>query len=199
MRARLALHSAGIACELREIELRDKAPELLQASPKATVPVLTTDNQVLEQSLDIMLWALRHNDPENWLEVPQAAFKLIDEADNRFKPALDRYKYADRYENEDGVSPRQTCVDFINRLDQLLQETGHLYSATTCVTDMAIFPFIRQFAFVDKAWFDQQPWHNVHRWLDEAINSERFLAIMHKYPRWNNGDSATLFPDRQAA
>ncbi|MFT5112355.1 MAG: glutathione S-transferase [Parasphingorhabdus sp.] len=194
MRARMALHEAAITVEIREVELNNKAEEFVTVSPKATVPVLALGEKVLEESLDIMLWALRNNDPSNWLLIPDAGFELIDEADNEFKPALDHYKYSTHYEDEDGIAARQNGMVFLGKLDALLEGSDHLFAGQTSIADIAIFPFVRQFASVDKNWFNNQPWPNVIRWLNFALNSANFQAVMQKYPRWTAGDPITLFP-----
>jgi len=187
MRARLALASAGIPCELREILLRDKAPELLQASPKGTVPVLVTETAVIDESLDIMLWALKRNDPEGWLDMPDSGHSLITRTDAEFKPNLDAYKY------KDDISARTRAATFLLELDARL--SPNLFGTAPKLADMAILTFVRQFAFVDKPWFDAQGWPNLSRWLQDFITSHRFAAIMQKYPKWQAADAPTLFPD----
>jgi glutathione S-transferase len=186
MRARLALASAGIPCELREILLRDKAPELLQASPKGTVPVLVTDTKVIDESLDIMLWALGRNDPDGWLDMPDNGHSLITRTDSEFKPNLDAYKY------KDNMAARTRAAAFLQELDARL--SPNLFGATPTLADMAIVTFVRQFAFVDKPWFDAQDWPNLSNWLQNFITSSRFAAIMQKHPKWQAGNSPTLFP-----
>ncbi len=186
MRARLALASAGITCELREILLRDKAPELLQASPKGTVPVLVTETAVIDESLDIMLWALVRHDPEGWLDMPAAGHDLVTRSDTEFKPNLDAYKY------KDDRNARSRAATFLHELDARL--SPNLFGANPKLADMAILTFVRQFAFVDKPWFDAQDWPNLSNWLQDFITSPRFAAIMQKYPKWQAGDSTTLFP-----
>jgi glutathione S-transferase len=186
MRARLALASAGIPCELREILLRDKAPELLQASPKGTVPVLVTDTKVIDESLDIMLWALGRNDPDGWLDMPDNGHSLITRTDSEFKPNLDAYKY------KDNMAARTRAAAFLQELDARL--SPNLFGATPTLADMAIVTFVRQFAFVDKPWFDAQDWPNLSNWLHDFIASTRFAAIMQKHPKWQAGDAPTLFP-----
>jgi len=187
MRARLALASADITCELREILLRDKAPELIKVSPKATVPVLLTPD-VVDESLDIMLWALGKNDPEGWLEMPDDGHTLIAQSDTGFKSALDAYKY--KHSEED----RTKASAFLRILDQMLIDQPYLFGPSATLADMAILTFVRQFAFVDKAWFDAQPWPNLAKWLENFIASPRFSNIMQKYPKWQVGDPVTLFP-----
>ena len=192
MRARLALVSAGIESELREILLRDKAPEFLETSPKGTVPVIVTDNQTIEESLDIMDWALAQNDPENWRDYPTEGRALIAEGDGPFKTALDRYKYQHRHQSDIEVE-RQNASVFLRKLDAQLQDHPYLYGDHPTLPDMATVTFVRQFANTDRAWFDAQDWHNLRRWLDAFTESDRFAHIMHKYPKWQAGDPVTVF------
>lgn len=194
MRARLAIHAAGLAVEIREIVLRDKHPLFLETSPKGTVPVLVAKNRVLEESLDIMHWALAQRDPEGWLNTPADAHDLIDEADGDFKAALDRYKYASRYPEIDTTSERDRAAGFLWRLDHMLDGQSGLYADRIGLADMAIVTFVRQFAFVDRVWFDEMGWNSLRQWLDSFINSGRFSAIMTKYPRWETDDPVTRFP-----
>ncbi|MEM7470718.1 MAG: glutathione S-transferase [Pseudomonadota bacterium] len=193
MRGRLALVSAGIETELREILLRDKAPEFLEASPKGTVPVLVTDNQIIEESLDVMDWALAQNDPEGWLDYPSEGRALIATSDGPFKTALDRYKYHTRHDSEP-VEERENAAQFLRQLDTKLHGNPYLYGDAPTQPDMAILPFVRQFANTDRAWFDAQPWPDLIRWLDAFQNSERFVRIMPKFPKWQAGDPVTHFP-----
>ncbi|MEP3299632.1 MAG: glutathione S-transferase [Pseudoruegeria sp.] len=195
MRARLALHVAGIPCELREIVLRDKAPEFLALSPKGTVPVLQQGETLLEESLDIMLWALSQNDPEGWLAHKAVALPLIKQSDGPFKTALDRYKYGSRFPGADASDERDTASEFLRHLNRLLTQSEFLHSARPTLADMAIVTFVRQFAFVDKEWFDAQDWPELLRWLSVFLESPRFTAIMHKYPKWVANAPVTPFPD----
>lgn len=194
MRARLAIVSAGITCELREVLLRDKAPEMLTASAKGTVPVVVADHAVIDESLDIMLWALGQNDPEGWLADKETALTLIADCDGPFKTALDRYKYAARYDGTDPVAERTKATVFLNHLNALLNGQDYLFGPTPTLADMGVVTFVRQFAFVDKPWFDVQPWQNLSRWLEAFLVSPRFIAIMNKHPKWEKGDPVTLFP-----
>ena len=193
MRARLAIASADIECELREVVLRDKAPEFLEASASATVPCLVTE-ETLDESYDIMLWALGQNDPEGWLDMPEVGHALIEEADGPFKTALDRYKYASRYENADALEERAKGAVFITKLEAILDGKPWLYGDKPSLADMAILPFIRQFAHVDLKWFSAQDWQGVTDWLEAFKTSDRFQAIMAKYPKWEAGDAVTVFP-----
>ncbi|MEO0913929.1 MAG: glutathione S-transferase [Pseudomonadota bacterium] len=191
MRARLALLVSGVAVELREIVLREKPQAFLEASPSATVPCLVGPEGVIDESLDIMIWALRQCDPEGWLEMPAAGFEWIARADGPFKAALDRTKYASRYPEVDPVEARAKAAAFLGDLDAALD--GWLFGRPT-LADYALLPFVRQFAFIDKAWFDAQPWPGVQGWLARFLASERFGAIMGKYPPWREGDAPVIFP-----
>jgi len=193
IRARLALQITGFKTELREILLRDKAPEFLAVSPPQTVPALVLGNEVIDESLDIMKWALQQNDPGHWLDMPRAGHALIAEADGPFKAALDRTKYASRYPGEDKLDHRARAAKFLYQLDQRLQP-GYLFGPNPSLADMAILPFVRQFAFIDKDWFDAQDWPDLKRWLKAFLASGLFLAVMGKYPKWQAGEAATIFP-----
>lgn len=194
MRARLALASSGTICELREIVLRDKAQAFLEASPKGTVPVLVLGDKVIEESLDIMHWALEQHDPEGLLEMPGAGHELIALFDTEFKTALDRYKYANRYDGADPLEHREKAARILWQLDKQIAENDWLYGTRAGLADIAILPFIRQFAHVDKGWFDGAGWTNLTRWLDAFLSSARFASIMAKYPRWEPGQAVVLFP-----
>ena len=194
MRARLAIAASGVEVELREILLRDKAPAFLEASPKGTVPVLVTP-EVIEESRDVMAWALAQNDPEGWLDMPAAGHALIDQADGPFKSALDRTKYASRYPDANPDTAREEASVFLRQLESLLRD-AYLFGPAPSLADMAILPFVRQFAHIDKAWFDAQAWPNLSRWLETFLASDRFAAIMTKYPKWVSGDAPTYFRGR---
>ncbi len=199
MRARLAIASAGFQVELREILLRDKAPEFITASPKATVPVfLLPDGTAIEESLDIMMHVLGLTDPEGLLSPTSGTLAemcaLISKSDGPFKSALDRYKYANRYEGADPVSERNKAALFLHRLnDRLTSNHGFLFGTRISLADIAILPFIRQFANVDRAWFDCQDWPALIEALNNFTGSTRFTAIMTKYARWHSGDAPTFF------
>lgn len=193
MRARLAISVAGIETELREIVLRDKAPEFLAASPSATVPTLVDGDMIIDESLDIMIWALRRADPEGWLDMPAEGHGLIAQADGPFKTALDRYKYASRFADVDAISERATCLAFLAELDARIDGNSYLFGDIPKLADMAVLPFVRQFAHVDLDWFQAQCLPSVQGWLERFKTSNRFLDIMAKYPRWQAGDSVTLF------
>jgi len=192
MRARLALLSAGIRVELREIVLRDKAPEFLATSPTGTVPCLKTDKKTIDESLHIMAWALAQNDPENLMQQPPEAYELMAQCDGPFKHALDRTKYKTRYPNENPEHHLKTATEFLITLDRQL--APNLYGDSLKLADIAILPFVRQFAHIDQNWFYAQPWPNLIDWLDRFKSSDRFVAIMQKYQKWENGDARIFFP-----
>ena len=197
IRSRMAIAVSQQQVELREVDLKHKPTELLTCSPKATVHVLQLDKQnILEESLDIMHWALQINDPQNWLAFNNEAMtaKLIVENDNKFKQHLDSYKYADRFpENSLEYYQHQAC-SFPNRLENLLQTKRYLLSNQPTLADVAIFPFIRQFAFVDKKWFDHMPWQYLQHWLDHFLNDPLFDLVMEKTPPWQATGQLKIFP-----
>ena len=193
MRARLAIASSKTPVELREILLRDKAQAFLDTSPSATVPCLKTEGQVLDESLDVMLWALDQSDPEGWLDMPPEGRDLISEADGPFKAALDRTKYHTRY-GSDPEEERAKANVFLAKLDAQIGDKAFFFKDTPSLADMAILPFVRQFAFVDKARFDSEPFDNLKRWLESFLASDRFAHIMPKFPVWSPQDAPTYFP-----
>jgi len=184
IRARLALRVAGIAVDCREVNLRDKPAALRELSPKASVPVLQLpDGRVLEQSLDIMHWALSAHDPEGWLAVanPCAAADWIARNDDEFKPLLDRYKYAVRHPERSRAQHRESALaGFVLALDERLRESRHLLGAGCSVADAAIFPFVRQFAAVEPAWFEAMPLPGIQAWLANWLRSAIYIAVMRK-------------------
>lgn len=200
MRTRLALTISNQQCGLREIVLRDKPAEMIALSPKASVPVLhLTDGSVLEESLDIMLWALERDDPQHWLTPQNGSLldmiSLISENDGSFKNHLDRYKYAIRYEEgTDPVYHRAEGSLFLNTLNDRLEIHSQLYGNRATLADFAILPFVRQFANTDRAWFDNQPLQHLQNWLDEHLSSDLFQGIMKKVPVWAPGDKEPVFP-----
>jgi len=194
MRARLAIQSSGQRVALREILLKDKPPLFLATSPKGTVPVLQDADTVIEESRDVMLWALGRNDPEGWLNMPDDGFALIDRCDGPFKMALDHTKYAVRYPDLHEADAREEAMVFLRDLDARLQENAFLMGANRTMADMAILPFVRQFANTDRAWLDRQGLKPLTLWLDDFLHSERFQRIMTKYPPWQEGQDQVIFP-----
>lgn len=191
IRARLALLVSGQAVVLREVALRDKPDALRQASPKATVPVLLLpDGQVIDQSIDIMRWALARSDPEGWLVRDDAG--LIAGNDGPFKQHLDRTKYPDRHGSDPAVH-RAAALDWLHALDTRLRDSDQLCGATRGLADMAIFPFVRQFAAIDPAWFAAQALPHLHRWLDAHLQSALFATAMLRIAPWHEGEAPVIF------
>lgn len=192
IRARLALTVGTKRCELREVKLSAKPDEMLAASPKGTVPVLVLpDGDVLDESLDIMQWALGSNDPEGWLRRSDA--KLIARNDTSFKHALDRYKYPDRYD-EDPTPHRVDGVAFLHELEARLARAGQLCGQDRGFADAAIMPFVRQFAAVDSEWFAAQPLSHLQAWLAGHLASPLFESVMVRMKPWQPGDEPVVFP-----
>ena len=197
MRARLALSISGQACVVREVLLRDKPPEMLARSAKGTVPVLVlSDGTVMDESLDIMRWALRRHDPHNWLS-PEGGtlddmLALISENDGPFKEHLDRYKYSTRYDDADPMEHREQGVRFLETLNARLETSAFLFGDHISLADIAIFPFVRQFANADRAWFDAAALKPLQDWLDHHVTSDLFAHVMQKYPVWAPGDVEPL-------
>jgi glutathione S-transferase len=179
MRARLALDVSGQEYELREVALRNKPPEMLQVSPKGTVPVLVLpDGEVIDESLDIMLWALNRNDPEHWLTPACDMRGLISQFDSHFKQHLDRYKYPTRFAGADPLASRAEASQDLALLEERLTRTVYLAGQHVSLADMAIVPFVRQFANVDSDWFASQTFTALQRWLKSLLESPRFERIM---------------------
>ncbi|MEI7497306.1 MAG: rhodanese-related sulfurtransferase, partial [Betaproteobacteria bacterium] len=198
MRARLALLVSGVRCEMREITLAHKPSNMLDASQKGTVPVLVLKDRVLDQSLDIMQWALQQNDPEGWSTSGQTldeqARALVRICDDVFKTHLDRYKYPNRYDLPDGLADRQAGSSYLYQLNTQLKESTFLMGAKWSWVDAAIAPFVRQFARTDRIWFDAQAWPSLQNWLTQFENSENFSTVMHRYKIWYEGAKPVAFP-----
>lgn len=200
MRARMALAYSEIACELREVVLRDKPGTMLEASPKGTVPVLVLpDGEVLDESLDIINWALAQNDPEGWGLEDNESRALITRNDGTFKHHLDRYKYPGRYGDTDPTEHRAAGLNVLRDLDMRLSKTRYLRGETLSLTDIALAPFIRQFANTDRTWFDAQDLPHLQAWLSGILESPVFTRIMPKYSQWQPGDPVTAFPPAKSA
>ncbi|MEO8121971.1 MAG: glutathione S-transferase [Rhodoferax sp.] len=200
MRARLALLASAQVCELREVVLAHKPAALLQASTKGTVPVLIdTHGQVIDQSLDIMLWALRRNDSRQWLNangVPlEAMLALIAPCDGEFKFHLDRYKYPNRFGLSDAALHREQGAHYLSVLNTRLLAHAHLTGESESLADMAIAPFVRQFAHTDPVWFAAQAWLALQSWLAAFEHSPTYQQAMAKYAPWTPGQPPVLFPD----
>lgn len=196
MRARLAIVSAQLEVELREVELRNKPESLLLISPKETVPVLVLNNgQVLDESLDIMSWALQQNDPEHWLETDwlKDTETLIQWNDGEFKYYLDRYKYADRHPDFSAIEYRRQAEQFLAELEKRLYQNTYLCGNHFSLADAVILPFIRQFTAVDSVWFESKPYPLIQQWLNKFVASNRFIAVMTKYEPWKPDDLPIKF------
>ena len=207
MRARLActLFLSPQSLELREVVLKNKPRELLDISPKATVPALflpgeqLSDSRVIDESRDIILWALEQGSTDRLKQqfspthLESDIVELIDENDGTFKWALDRYKYSDRFE-ESEEHYRKLGEAFLAKLEQLLEKNRYLFTTEMNLADIAIFPFVRQFAHVDKKWFEQSPYPKLIQWLNELLESELFKSIMEKYKPWQAGNETVFFP-----
>ena len=200
MRARLAVCSAGIRVELREILLRDTPAAFLHASPKGTVPVVElADGTVLEERRDVMQWALSQNDPDGWLDVqrrdPDQTASFLDALDGPFKTHLDRYKYASRFDPEAALEHRAAGAAMLAEFDARLAAQPGLSGEKNGLLDFATLPFIRQFRIADPVWFDAQPWPHLHRWLQAFLESPQFASVMKKYAAWQEGDDGVAFPE----
>ncbi|MGI9291683.1 MAG: glutathione S-transferase [Gammaproteobacteria bacterium] len=199
IRARLALRYAGLQVEIREVVLRDKPEAMLTLSPKGTVPVLVleqgrAESEIIEESLEVMLWALAQNDPDGWLDIDmQEAISLIDANDDQFKPWLDRYKYPDRFDGHEPGEALGHCENFLQQIEQRLQQRAFICGDKASLVDMAMYSFVRQFAFVDIDWFSSSPYQQLNKWLDDFLASDLFTESMQKYPPWHEGDQVTVF------
>lgn len=188
IRARMALAYAGVEVELREVVLRNKPAAMLQVSPKGTVPVMVLPNgTVIDESIDIMRWALAIHDPDKWRLAGAAADTLIEMNDFEFKPVLDRYKYSDRYPEFTHAEYSEQAKPFLLQLEVQLGDSEFLFGPSPGFADVALFPFIRQFAFVNKAAFDRLPFTRLQKWLAYFLGMPLFLDVMSKYPVWVEG------------
>lgn len=185
IRARMAITISGIEVDQHEVNLRNKPAALFECSPKGTVPVLKlADGRVIDESLDIMQWALAQNDPEHWLDQPYGISgemqMLITQNDEPFKTALDYYKYSVRFPEHSEQYYREQAEFFLKELEARLSQTAYLMGDRLTLADIAIFPFIRQFSNVDKDWFYASPYPHLIRWLDARITSDIFIAVMQR-------------------
>ncbi|MGP5176809.1 glutathione S-transferase [Psychrobacter aquimaris] len=200
MRARLGILFAELSVELREITLKNKPEQMLAISPKGTVPVLQlVDGTVIEESVEIMTWALEQNDPQGLLDEktsPQAD-ALIAQNDNEFKHWLDRYKYADRHVEMTQTEYRQRGEVFLQRLEELLTNNTYLLGERITIADIGIMPFVRQFAHVDRDVFYSLPYPKLQLWLQKWLAHPLFLQVMTKFQPWQEGDDVVIFPDTQ--
>ena len=189
MRARLAIKASRLIVEIREVKLKNKPEELLNISPKATVPVLyISSKKIIEESLDIMKWALEINDPLKLLEQEKLnrieVHNTLNKLENDFKQNLDRYKYSSRFDQPNPELYRDKNLKILNEFNNLLQHNKGIYSSHLSLLDYAIFPFVRQFRNVNSVWFDSLELKFLKSWLYELIDSDEFLSIMKKYEIW---------------
>lgn len=196
IRARLAIAYSQQTVQLREIILKDKPAEMLKISHKGTIPVLQlSSGEVLEESLDIVVWAISKNDPDSWLSNDiHNMLDLIDENDFEFKGWLDRYKYSDRFPNYSKAFYREQCEEFLVKLETRLQNNRYLYSSKISLADIAILPFIRQFALVNEQWFKSSPYPSLQQWLYTFLETPLFNSVMHKYTPWLTARQEQKFP-----
>ncbi|MCZ8500984.1 glutathione S-transferase [Vibrio lentus] len=184
---------------LREIVTKDKPSELLASSPKGTVPVLILpDGQIIEQSLDVMNWALQQSDPQDLLRssnptLSQQVHQLIKVNDDEFIGHLEKYRASVRYRNIDTEQRRQACEGFISKLEQLLSDQAYFFGETPSLADFAVMPFVSQFVRVEKKWFVQSEYQNVGRWLRAHLESKLYTQVMKQYPLWNETKQDCLF------
>lgn len=181
MRARMALRYSGVPVEIIEVSLKAKPAEMLAISPKGTVPVLDAGGQVIDESLEIMRWALAQNDPDDWLLGGDSRIaELIEANDQVFKVHLNRYKYAERYPEQTMEVYRAEGALFLQKLDELLEGRDYLLTDHPCLADIALLPFVRQFAHVDREWFATTPYQRLQTWLQRFLESELFTSVMKK-------------------
>lgn len=195
MRAHMALKNSAIKVELREVDLNDMPQEALAVSAKATVPLLVfSDGSFIDESWDIVKWAVAQNDPDNWSgendEYLMDAEMLVETNDFSFKEDLDHYKYADRHPQQTEEEYRLACEEFIEELEDMLADHDYLLGNQLTLADIGVFPFIRQFSLVDKDWFEQSPYNNVKHWLTTIINTSLFQQVFVKHSLWKKGDQA---------
>lgn len=190
MRARMAIRHVGLEVELREVVLKSKPAEMLEASAKGTVPVLLLADQVIDESLDVMRWALSNTQNSNGWSVAQLEHELVNRNDGYFKHWLDRYKYFDRYPEQPQSEYLANAAVYLAELEEALlgseQDGYFLLTPKFSSIDAAIFPFVRQCAFVDKAAFDNLGLPKLSKWLGHCLESTLFLSVMQKYPAWSN-------------
>ena len=199
MRARLAIAYSQQNIEWREVLLKAKPDALINISPKATVPVLQLESgQVIDESFDIMLWALDKSDPHQWLghdlNTRNEIHTLIQENDFHFKPNLDRYKYSVRFPEKTPEEHRKAGEEFLAALEHRLTLSSYLVGEKITLADAAIFPFIRQFVGVDSKWFEGAPYPRLREWLQSWLTSTLFQSVMIKHTPWKSGDAPIEFP-----
>jgi glutathione S-transferase len=211
MRARIAIYKSKQPVELRDVVLSNKPVEMISASAKATVPILVLPSStVIDESVDVMLWALAHNDPDNLLRMNSinkqpklsqatmpdaldAILKLVYLFDSEFKPCLEAYKCAKRYHESNLQECREACEVYIQNLEERLSAHEFLIANDESMADIALLPFIRQFAKVERQWYLQSPYPKVKQWLNQYLQSVMFNKVMTKYPLWSPGKPVVQF------
>ncbi|CAH7267113.1 Glutathione S-transferase [Vibrio chagasii] len=199
MRGRMGIALSKQQVLLREIVTKDKPSELLASSPKGTVPVLVlSDGKVIEQSLDVMMWALQQNDPQDLLRssnpsLSEQIHQLIQQNDNEFIGHLEKYRASVRYRNDDIEQRRDLCEAFIRELEAKLGHHDYLFGDFPSLADFAVMPFVSQFVRVEKKWFVQSEYQNVGRWLRSHLESKLYTQVMKQYPLWNDTKQDCLF------
>lgn len=196
MRARMAIARSGINCEMREVDLEDKPQAMLDISPKGAVPiVLLPQGKVIEQSLDIMCWALGQNDPEGWLKHDKAEMdRIIDINDREFALLVSQYKNPEQFEGVVREKARDLAFEFLKDLEMRIAAKGFIIGETTSLADIAIFPFVRKFAHTDWMWFEDCRLIRLKIWLNYFMDSELFSVVMEEYSTWQPGDPVDIFP-----
>ena len=193
IRARWALLSSNVKVELREVLLKDKPDEFLKLSKTGTVPCLQSRDNIIDESIDIMIWALKKNDPDGWLDMPCEGYGLIDEVEKKFKPYLDQTKYASRFPKIDSEISRRLAVDYLINFDNKI-EGQFLFGNQPKLADVAIFPFVRQFANIDINWFNKFEWKKLKDWLDFFVGSKMFIKSQKKFDQWTLAADPVFFP-----
>ena len=199
MRARLAILKSDTPVILRNITLSNKPPEMLTVSPKGTVPVLVISSElIIEESLEIMLWVLAQQDPNNLLQIESPhlllqMFQLISRFDDEFVKCLAQYKCASRYREKNIEQKRQHCEVYLAILERRLNQHHFLMSVQESLADIALFPFIRQIAKVERQWYLQSPYPKLRAWLNRYLQSAEFTKVMVNPPFWEKTQPAFIF------
>ena len=193
IRARWALLSSNIEVELREVVLKDKPHEFLKVSNSGTVPCLQLKDKIIDESIDIMIWALRKNDPEGWLDMPAEGYRLINEVEQKFKPNLDKTKYATRYPKDDSKVSKNLAIEYLINLDKKINGE-FFFGEQPKLADIAIFPFVRQFANIDIKWFNEFGWEKLQNWLKAFVESKMFDKSQKKFVQWRPNSNPVFFP-----
>ena len=193
IRARWALLSSNIEVELREVVLKDKPHEFLKISNSGTVPCLQLKDKIIDESIDIMIWALRKNDPKGWLDMPDDGYRLIEEVEKKFKPNLDKTKYATRYPQNDSKDSKNLAIEYLINLDKKIKGE-FFFGEQPKLADVAIFPFVRQFANIDTNWFNEFGWQKLQNWLKAFVGSNMFDNSQKKFDKWRPAADPVYFP-----